>query len=402
MVPAMFLTLALFASTAQAAPPTYKWTNGETVRYYLDSELFWAKGIKALARRNAETRIRDLRLRAEVECAVTTRGKNAELVCKLPYFNLSAEADGDQARVVDTVMADWMDFARPAEVIVVLGPDGRIKEFDVNKLPDGNIREGQLSEQMRAFLHAAFAPLDVSLTTDDKDWVRGWARKDVGAHLQLPIADTTAGAGTLTMKHPDDRLGLAHISLEGRATVAPGSAVEQSANGGLVDLRVGGEAWVEPVAGQLLFSGFSTDGRFVASAVEVGAGAYVSQRSALQRVVAFDPEHKEPLSVIAQRAQKLDGVAPAAAEGTAVVEFSALGMAPLFIQGQPEIAFPYELPTSTVRARIQIDAEGRVLSVAPFEGYAVLGEHVQRALNSAKFPVRGGPYAVDVAVEVRR
>jgi hypothetical protein len=397
----MLVTLVLFASAASAAPPAYKWTNGETVRYYLDTEIYWARSIAAAARRNVDTRIRDLHLRAEAECKVALMGKSAELECTFSWLTLTADSDGDQAKLVSEVMADWTAFAAPARVVLTLAPDGKLREFDVNKLPDTNKREQDLSEQMRAFLHAAFAPLDVNLTTDDKDWVRGWSRKDVGAHLQLPVADSTAGAGTVTLKHADDRLGLTHISLEGRGTVAPGGAVEQSANGGLVDLRVGGEAWVDPAVGQLVFSGFSTDGRFVASATETGAGAYVSQRSGLQRVAAFDPEHKEPLSVVAQRAPKLDGVAPALPAGVSLVEFASLGMQPLFIQGQPEIALPYELPKSSVTARVVVDTDGHASSVTTYVGYEALAEHVQRALTSAKFPAKSAAYAVDVPVEVR-
>lgn len=396
----MLAPLLLLVSSASALP-TFKWTNGEIARYYVDTEIFWAKGLKAAARENLDTRIQDMHLQAEVDCKVTLRGKNAELDCTVPYMHLSASPDGDTQARVDKVMADWMEFAKPAKIFFTIGADGRMKEFDVNKLPDANSREGALSEQMRMFLRVALSPLDITLTTDDKDWIRGWQRKDIAGPLLLPVADSTVGAGTLKILHADDRLGLTHLSTEGRASVAPGGAVDASANGGLIDLRAGGEAWLDATTGQLLFSAYSTDGRFVSSATETGTGAFVSQRSGLQRVAAFDPEHKEPLSVLAQRAPKLGGTAPALADGTALVEFSSLGMAPLFILGLPDLAVPYEIPKSTVRARVIVGPEGRPTSVTPFEGYEVLSEHVQRALATAKFPVKAAPYAVDVDVEVR-
>lgn len=395
------LLLAFLTSVASAAVPTYKWVPGETVRYYLETEFFWASGIKAAARLNTDTRIRDLVMKADVECKAAARGKATELVCTLAWLDLAGLPVSDRQERVDEVMADWEEFTRKVEIVVLVGPDGKVREFDVNKLPNGNIREGQLGEQMRAFLRSAFAPLDLVLTTDDKDWVRGWERKDLGLMLQLPVADGTAGAGTFKAKHVEDRLGLALISTEGRATVAPSAAVEASANGGLIDLRVGGQAWFDPATGQLLYSGFTTDGRRTASASTGLGEQYLAQNSGLQRVAAFEPDHKAPISPVAQRAPKVDKPAPEPPAGVAVVPFGELGMKPLFIVGFPQIAGPYELPTSTVRARVVVDAEGVPTAYTAYQGYEVLLDHVERGLKDARFPKRGGPYAVDLDVEVR-
>ncbi len=398
----MHALLALLTAAAAAdAVPTYQWQKGETVRYYIESEIYWGAGIKASARLNLSTRIRDLKLRAEVECKVTAPGKFTELDCRLPWFDLAGEPVNETQARVDLVMADWEEFTKPVQIIIVIGPDGRLREFDCNGLPSGNITEGKLSEQMRSFLRAAFSPLDISLPTDPKDWVRGWVRKDLSFMMLLPVTDGTAGAGTLKMSHVDDRLGLALVSTEGRATVGQSSAVEASANGGLIDLRLGGEAWVDMTTGQLLFSGFTTDGRRTASASTGTADQEIAQSAALQRVAAFEPDHKAPISVVALRAPKADLPLPDPPTGAPVVPFSELAMSPLFIVGYPQIAQPYELPTSVVTARVVVDAEGVPTSFKAVRGYEALLEHVERGLKDARFPKRGGTYVVDLDVEVR-
>jgi hypothetical protein len=75
-------------------------------------------------------------------------------------------------------------------------------------------------------------------------------------------------------------------------------------------------------------------------------------------------------------------------------------MQPLFITGLPEIAVPYELPKSTVTARVVVGDDGVPTSQRAFSGYELLFEHVERALRDARFPAKGAAYSVDVAVEV--
>ncbi len=397
----MHALLALITAATAADVPTYQWHKGETVRYYIESELYFGAGIKASARLNVRTRIRDLKLRAEVECIVKAAGKVTELECRLPWFDLAGEPVSEAQSRVDLVMADWEEFTKSVQIVIVIGPDGRLREFDCNGLPQGNIDEGRLSEQMRAYLRAAFSPLDMSLPTDPKDWIRGWQRKDLSFMMLLPYTDGTAGAGTLKMSHLDDRLGLALVSTEGRATVTQSSALDTSANGALIDLRLGGEAWIDMTSGQLLFSGFTSDGRRTASASTGAADQELAQSAALQRVAAFEPDHKSPISVVALRAPKADLPPPEPPTGAPVVPFADLGMSPLFIVGYPQVAVPYELPTSLVGARVVVDAEGVPSSFKAFRGYEALLEHVERGLKDARFPKRGGTYVVDVDVEVR-
>ena len=49
----------------------------------------------------------------------------------------------------------------------------------------------------------------------------------------------------------------------------------------------------------------------------------------------------------------------------------------------------------------EIGAEGRARTVRAYEGFEVLATPTENALLAAAFPVRSGPYAVDVEVEWR-
>jgi hypothetical protein len=142
--------LLLFLDVARAEAPTYRYESGETVRYYMDNEFFWGKGVKASARENINTRMQGFRMRAEAECVAKPYGKNTELRCTLPWILFTADPQNDSQERIDLVMADWMDYTHPVKISFLVTPDGRLREFDVNGLPEGNIREGQLADQMRS------------------------------------------------------------------------------------------------------------------------------------------------------------------------------------------------------------------------------------------------------------
>ncbi len=73
----------------------------------------------------------------------------------------------------------------------------------------------------------------------------------------------------------------------------------------------------------------------------------------------------------------------------------------LFIKGLPEAATALQIPTTRVRAKVAVDAEGRVTQVFPYEGFAVLGKPTEEALLLATFPKRGAAYSVDLELEWR-
>ncbi len=397
----MLLATLLFSSPAFAVP-SFRWTPAEPVHYYLDTLISFGESTSAWARKNHEARLSEVKMVAETTCVPRALGKSTELTCTFSYLDFGLTAIGSSTQAIaDIIAKDWEDYAKTAKVEIVIAPDGSVKEFDLDGLERHTLEEGRLIEVFRGYFMRLFSPLDLPLSTSDKDWIRGWEQKKLGMMLQLPTGTGTAGAGTLKHTAGAERFGLVQVFSEGRGTVALGGAVDESANGGLVDLRAAGEAWVDPAAGQLLFRGYSTDGQRLASSSGGTYQGFINQRSALQRVASFSPEHTPPNSVLSDRAPRIDVAPPAPPEGVVLVEFSALAMQPLFIQGMPQVAEGYELPTSNVGARVVVGTDGKAESVAVVKGYEMLVEHVERGLKAATFPVAPGKYAVDVVVEVR-
>lgn len=394
--------LALFVATPALAVPTLAWEPGKPVHYYLETDIKFGESTLAQARLNHEVRIYATSMRAEATCTPAALGKNTELSCTFSYLDFELEpSSGRSQAIADLVEADWEAYASAAEIDIVVAADGHIKSFDIDGMERKTLREGYLIEIFRAYFMRLFAPLDLRMTSDEKDWIRGWTDKNIGYLLSLPTSTGTSGAGTVKHFVGTERFGLVQILSEGRGTVAQGAAVDTDTNGGLVDLRVAAEGWIDPATHSLLFRGFSTDGQRLASSSAGTYEGFINQRSALQRVEAFNADHSPPISVLAQRAPQLSGKTPAAPEGVPLVEFASLGMEPLFIQGMPQVAQGYELPRSNVKSLVVVGAEGKAETVTVYWGYEMLAEHVERGLEQASFPAKGSPYAVDVAVEVR-
>ncbi|MBM4392876.1 MAG: hypothetical protein FJ090_17260 [Deltaproteobacteria bacterium] len=394
--------LPLLVATPALAVPSLAWEPGRPVHYFLETDIRFGESMLAPARLNHEVRVYATSMRAEATCTPAPLGKSTELTCTFSHLDFELEPNsGKSQAVADLVEADWEAYAATAEINIVLAADGHIKSFDIDGMERKTLKDGYLIEYYRALFMRLFAPLDLRMTSDEKDWIRGWTDKNIGYLLSLPTSTGTSGAGTVKHFAGAERFGLVQILSEGRGTVAQGAAVDSSTNGGLVDLRVAAEGWIDPEARTILFRGFSTDGQRLASSSAGTYEGFINQRSALQRVDAFNADHSPPISVLAQRAPQLSRATPAPPEGVALVDFASLGMQPLFIEGMPQVAQGYELPRSNVKALVVVDGDGKSESVDVYWGYEMLAEHVQRGLKDASFPARGGRYAVDVAVEVR-
>lgn len=400
MVPRM-LILALLAATADAAMPSWTWEYGKAVKYYLRTDYKYGDTLPIRARINASARASTMLMEAESTCLPEKLGKNTEMSCTFDYLRFSGTPAGSSTQAdVDDVLKDWNEFAKPAKVSFVVRADGKITEFDIGGLERKTKIDGDLIEYFRVMFMRLYSPLDLPLAKTEQDWIRGWKDESMGMLLQLPFSSGTAGAGTLTSKYVTEKYGLYQVFTDGRATAAPGGAVDSSANGGLVDIRVAAEAWIDP-AGAILFRGYSTDAERISSSAGSRRGRYLQQTSMVQRVESFAADHSAPISVLGQRAPKRADAKPVAPEGVVTVDFATLGMEPLFIQGMPQVAQGYELPVSTTQAFVVVNTDGKAEKVTYYAGYELLAEHVERGLMQARFPVKDHFYAVDVAVQVR-
>jgi hypothetical protein len=399
----MILSLLLSAHASAAGLPVWKWPAGEIQRFHIETEIVTPRGQRYYAVDNLDARAGAVKLRVDAGCAATPEGKVQVVKCTLAYVDMQGQPwVPDEAKKLEVILKEWSDGMAKTTIEMELGADGRLRTFDILAGKErSNKREGYIIEQQRTLLQRVFCAFDLPLTTDEKDWVRGWPQKNGSALMQLQTLSGTSGASEITHTHKGERDGLTVIETTARGTLSAGSAVDSSATGRLVDVRIAGESLFDTEKGMLIWRDFTMDGHLTVSAQEAGNSAEYFQVAAMQWVPEFPSPGEIPLSVAASRAPRLSGVAPALAEGVAAVPFADLKMDALFVKGMPELAKPLSLPVTAVKARVVVNADGVPLSVTAFSGFAALGAATEQALLGATFPARGASYAVDLDVEWR-
>jgi hypothetical protein len=396
-------SLLLLGSVAFADAPApgvpFRWTWPAEATWHVSSTLLTPRGVRYHARDNLDARAGAIGARGDLACTYTPSGTSVKARCRFVWLELAGQAllASEQA-TLDTVLAEWRDALPQAELAWTVGADGRMRAFDVKAREQVNRRDAYVIEAQRSYLQRLVAPFDLPLPDDAKDWVRGWRHSGDNAVLRLQTISGTAGAADVRRRRESDRDGLVVVVDEGRASLAPGGAVD-SAGTRIIDVQVAGESLLDPVTGTLVWRSFTLDGRLTASSQATGSDVESWQTGSVQWITVAGAPGTDPLSVAAQRAPRLPGTAPATTR--ALVSFSELGMAPLFVQGFPQEATPLGLPVTPVRARVEVDEAGTVASVAAWEGFAVLGAPTEHALRAARFPAQSAAYAVDVVVEWR-
>lgn len=398
------LVLAAYAAAPPSPLPAWKWPAGELQRFHLETEIINPRGnVRYYAANNIDGRPGAVKLSADIGCTAKPEGKTQIVRCTFHYVRLAAQAwdAGEKARL-DAIMDEWTKDFATAQVELEIAADGRLRTFDY--LPgkeQSNRREGYVAETQRALLQRAFSVFDLPLTTDDKDWIRGWKQKTSSALMQLQTIGGTAGAYDITHKHEGERDGYLLLTTVGRGTLAAGAAVDATSGSRNVDVRLSGETLFDPQKGLFMWRDVTLDGQLMVSAQEAGSGAEFAQVSAIQWMPEYPAPGELPLSIAATKAPRLPGTAPALPDGVALVPFADLGMQPLFVQGHPDAAKRLSLPTVKVKARVLVSATGSVSSATAYDGFQVLATPTQDALAGAAFPAKGSPYAVDVDVEWR-
>lgn len=392
----LFLALA---APAHATMPTWKWEAGKEYRYHLESEFRQPKGIDVRAVLNTNARAVMVHFSADTTCKAKAQGKNTVMDCRIDHMKMTGTAWSAEQEKFDAIAAEYSTRFLDAQVYMLLGADGRIKEFDIDGLKQTNYRVGQINEQMSTYLARTFSVFHMPLPADAKDFVRGWMDPAPTSLLALPSFSGTVGS--MNLKHIEDgqAYGLTRIGSEAHGTLASGDSVDMN-QGQLLDTRAVSVALVDNEAGQMLYREYTMDARYTASAEQNSTDAYLYQISSLQAVDSFNADGSAPLPISALR-QPRRSVKPAdPPTGVPLVAFSTLGMAPLFLVMPPE-KVALGLPNNVMKVRLQLDANGSITKVDVFEGYEILAETLEMAIKGASFPKQAGPYAVDVDVEMR-
>lgn len=397
--------LSIAAPPAAAGIPAWNWPEGQPVMYHIESLVVRPRtGNPVAAKRNLEAYARELKLVADATCTPKAVGKSAvEVTCSFAYLKFSGRElmPGDQPQV-DEILTEWSSDVAAGRVVLTMGRDGKMRQFDLQGLTMRDQRESTIRDNQRSVLQRAFAPFEFMMPEDPDAWKRGWEQKGGNALLLLPGTLGTAGAAALKHQPKGDYDGLFLVRTTGHASLSPGGAVEANATALVIDTQVDSTTWWDVAAGLPVYRDLTLSGYRTASSAESSSGAEFYQVTAIQKVDAFLPDGKAPIPITAVRSPKYKEPAPELPAGTKSVPFAELGMAPLYLPDMPDGAKTAGLPTSVVKCRVLVNADGSVKEVWPYEGYVLLGEAVDPALRAARFPARAEPYGVDIEVEVRR
>ncbi len=396
----MLFALVGAALAAVPAPPvSWAWPS-EPAHFHLETLLLTPRGKFYFAKENLDADIGEVRVRADTTCTAKPEGKNAFVTCTFAWIDITGRARAAfEQEEVDAILQEWATDLAGARVSFVHTATGQMREIDLEGLPERRwAREGAIQADQRILMRRVFALFDLPLPTKGEDWVRGWISKQAGEIWQLQTGTGTSGAAEAAFKQQEGPFGTVDVFMSGRATLAPGAAVDSS-GAAFVDVRAESHAWFDPGPGLLVFRDLFFEGRRTASSVQVGADVDVLHIAAIQRLTAPGTKDVLPLSVAARRAPRVS-VAPPPPAAT-LVPFESLGMAPLFVTKFPEAVQTWALPTTTVKARVEVNANGSVASVKAFDGYEALTRPTEDALSNVNFAPRDSAYTVDVAVEWR-
>jgi hypothetical protein len=399
----VLLAFSSLASAAPAEPAPFAWSWPATPsHWHVETGTLTPRGVRYWAVNNTDGRAGSVTARGDTTCTFAPAGKKGwNATCTFDWLQLDGDAIvAREQESLKKVLREWASDMQAATYTFTVTPEGRMKAFDVQSRERQNLREGFIIESQRQLAQRIFCFFDLPLGKDAADWKRGWTHKGENQVLKLQTVSGTSGASEVKRRRADDQFGLFTVVDDGRATLSPGGAVDSSGTR-LIDVRLTGQALLDPTDGTLVYRDATLDGRLTASSMQTGSDVEFYFMGALQRIPAPGAPGAAPLSVGAQRAPKLAGVLPDNLKWSAPVPFADLGMAAFFVEGLPPEATAWQLKTTRVKAQVEVNADGTVAQAVAYDGFAVLGAPTQTALAAAMFPKRDASYSVVVDVEWR-
>lgn len=408
------LPLLMLAGTAHARSavldtvPRWTWKPGENTRWHYETDLYTPRGFAVAAVNNKDGQVRQIHIVIDADCTTAPPdGRSAVIDCRFAYVGMtgvpSAEkpTEKDAADIRD-IFTEWSAALSAGSVEILQGPDGRLKAFDLRGMKRENSRAAGIIELQRTLLQRAMCLWDLPLATKLDDFTRGWSVSSTSTVMMLPSTTGTAGAYTLQYTTAPVTDGLLPITTSGRGMLEYGSAADATSGSRIVATTLNSQAVFELATGKLAWRGISLDGRLTTSGGDTGSDVEFYQVSAVQKVDSFLPNGGAPLSLMASRAPKRDAAEPELTAGLKLVPFESLGMQALYIPAMPLAGQQLGLPTTSLRARVEVAADGTVTAAKVYKGYEALVDACEAGLRGARFTATGTAYAVDVDVEFRK
>ena len=117
----------LLAGTAHAGPGGWRWDEGTTRRYLVESIVVLPRSTWLIARNNDQGRADGFHVRAVVSCASSgvTRSGTWKLGCTIDDAVLAVQAYEPDSGKLEPVVAEYVALLRAGRIELELSPDGR-------------------------------------------------------------------------------------------------------------------------------------------------------------------------------------------------------------------------------------------------------------------------------------
>jgi hypothetical protein len=258
--------VATAADAQQDSEITWDWTRSQ--RFYLESQVRLPLLVWLATPYNRQARATAFEIRLVTTCGPGEPvGRSSfEVLCTLDEVGLLASGLTQEEGLLDPIVRELDEILTEASVQLVVRPNGRILNIDLEDVERRNARVGAINENLRLVVSRAFAGLDLLLPES----ARSGPWPQYGALLmRAPSADGSAGMSEIVHAIVASDVGGITVVSGGRGLVSPGEGSNQ------YDTRMEGRAVFDPRSGRLLDRSWTVvGGPTPSSSIAFGAAGY--------------------------------------------------------------------------------------------------------------------------------
>jgi len=267
-----FLLGALASSPASASEGlAWKWDAPRRFQIFADVKL--AEWLTFTKSHNVDARVTSFLLGVTASCADTGRGskRTVEVGCTIEDLQIEAvSTESDQGRL-QPILDEIDQKLVGAQVRILHGDDGRVKNYDVDGLDKDWRRENLMAETLRLVLGRAFAALDLQLPRKGDDRGRAWRQTGV---LALAVPSAHGSVGQSTVDHQVGKVSGTRVEITsaGRGVVGSGAMIQVAPGGperpaNMYDMTIHSVAVFDTALGTLLERQYLAEGSPTASSL---------------------------------------------------------------------------------------------------------------------------------------
>ncbi len=275
-VAALALSASSFAHATDGLE--WKWDVGTERKYLVQAQVRLSEMIYFTAPLNQDLRVVEFYVALFTTCrSEAAAGKKAfELRCKIDDVQLTAAPpEVDSNRDLVQTLDEYDKMLLDAEIQMVFGADGRIRNFDLEGIDASIRRQREMQETLRLVLLRAYAGLELELPKKGDDGSTQWRQTESFA-MQLPKSVGTMGGVRLDHAVAGTEGTVVTIDTAGKGTISSGETIGapgQERPRNFYDMDMRSRATFDTAQGTLvsrdyLVSGMPTASSAIATGVE--------------------------------------------------------------------------------------------------------------------------------------